>query len=54
MLLVTHEMRFAREVSDRVCFFDKGRICEEGAPDQLFPNPEQPRTREFLQSVLSG
>ncbi|MCK0198762.1 ectoine/hydroxyectoine ABC transporter ATP-binding protein EhuA [Ancylobacter sp. 6x-1] len=52
MLLVTHEMRFAREVSDRVCFFDKGRICEQGAPDQIFTNPQQPRTREFLASVL--
>jgi polar amino acid transport system ATP-binding protein len=54
MLLVTHEMRFAREISDRVCFFDKGGILEQGAPDKLFTNPEQPRTREFLQSVLSG
>ncbi|MFT0860448.1 ectoine/hydroxyectoine ABC transporter ATP-binding protein EhuA [Ancylobacter sp. G4_0304] len=52
MLLVTHEMRFAREVSDRVCFFDKGRICEQGSPEQLFSAPEQPRTREFLASVL--
>ncbi len=54
MLLVTHEMRFAREVSDRVCFFDRGRICEEGPPDRLFASPEQPRTREFLASVLGG
>ena len=52
MLLVTHEMRFAREVSDRVCFFDKGRIVEQGEPERIFSNPEQPRTREFLQSVL--
>jgi polar amino acid transport system ATP-binding protein len=52
MLLVTHEMRFAREVSDRVCFFDKGRIVEQGEPDHIFSNPEQPRTREFLASVL--
>ena len=54
MLLVTHEMRFAREVSDRVCFFDRGRIVEQGPPDKLFSNPDQPRTREFLQSVLAG
>ena len=54
MLLVTHEMRFAREVSDRVCFFDKGRIVEQGHPDQFFSSPEQPRTREFLSSVLNG
>jgi len=52
MLLVTHEMRFAREVSDRVCFFDKGRICEQGAPDEIFGTPKQERTREFLSSVL--
>ena len=54
MLLVTHEMRFAREVSDRVCFFDKGRIVEQGSPDQIFSNPTQPRTREFLNSVLTN
>ena len=54
MLLVTHEMRFAREVSDRVCFFDKGRIVEQGEPEQFFSNPKQPRTREFLRSILNG
>ena len=53
MLLVTHEMRFAREVSDRVCFFDKGRICEQGAPDEIFGTPREERTREFLSSVLA-
>lgn len=52
MLLVTHEMRFAREVSDRVCFFDKGRICEQGTPEHIFGAPKQERTREFLSSVL--
>jgi polar amino acid transport system ATP-binding protein len=52
MLLVTHEMRFAREVSDRVCFFDKGRICEQGTPEQIFQAPKEQRTKEFLQSVL--
>jgi polar amino acid transport system ATP-binding protein len=54
MLLVTHEMRFAREVSDRVCFFDKGRIAEEGEPEHIFTAPREVRTREFLQSVLAG
>jgi polar amino acid transport system ATP-binding protein len=54
MLLVTHEMRFAREISDRVCFFDKGRIREEGPPEQLFSDPREERTREFLRSVLAG
>ena len=53
MLLVTHEMRFAREVSDRVCFFDKGRICEQGVPDEIFGTPREERTREFLSSVLA-
>ena len=52
MLLVTHEMRFAREISDRVCFFDKGRIVEQGPPDQIFSKPTHARTREFLDSVL--
>ena len=54
MLLVTHEMRFAREISDRVCFFDGGRIVEQGSPDQIFTDPQQARTRSFLSSVLSG
>ena len=52
MLLVTHEMRFAREISDRVLFFDQGRICEEGAPEDLFTNPVEDRTRAFLGSTL--
>lgn len=53
MLLVTHEMRFAREISDRVCFFDRGRIREEGAPEDIFTDPSEERTREFLQAVLN-
>jgi polar amino acid transport system ATP-binding protein len=52
MLLVTHEMRFAREISDRVCFFDRGRICEEGKPDDIFSHPAEQRTRDFLKAVL--
>ncbi|VVT05392.1 ectoine/hydroxyectoine ABC transporter ATP-binding protein EhuA [Rhizobium sp. EC-SD404] len=52
MLLVTHEMQFARQVSDRVCFFDKGRIEEQGPPEELFTNPKRERTREFLKAVL--
>lgn len=54
MLLVTHEMSFAREVSDRVCFFDEGRICEEGPPEQLFSAPHKARTREFLGLFLGS
>ena len=52
MLLVTHEMRFAREISDRVCFFDQGQIREEGTPEQLFTDPAEDRTREFLKAVI--
>lgn len=52
MLIVTHEMEFARDVSDRVVFMDKGIIAEEGSPEQIFINPTQERTREFLRRVL--
>lgn len=52
MLMVTHEMGFAKEFSDRVCFFDKGRICEQGLPSQIFDNPQQPRLQQFLSAVL--
>ena len=48
MIIVTHEMTFARNVSDHVIFMDGGRICEEGAPEELFGNPKQERTRQFL------
>ena len=51
-ILVTHEMRFAREVADKVLFTDRGRIIEEGPPAELLDNPQQPRTREFLSQVL--
>ncbi|WP_400244500.1 amino acid ABC transporter ATP-binding protein [Niallia sp. JL1B1071] len=52
MIIVTHEMEFAKEVSDRVIFMDKGVIAEEGGPDQIFHNPTQIRTREFLKRTL--
>ncbi|QVY63911.1 amino acid ABC transporter ATP-binding protein [Cytobacillus gottheilii] len=52
MLIVTHEMEFAREVSDRVVFMDKGVIAEEGPPEKIFNNPDQERTREFLKRTL--
>jgi len=51
MILVTHEMGFAREISDRICFLDKGRIIEQGRPDRLLRDPQHPRTREFLTSI---
>jgi polar amino acid transport system ATP-binding protein len=52
MLLVTHEMEFARQISDRVLFFDQGAIKEQGDPETIFTNPSDPRTREFLHAVL--
>lgn len=52
MLIVTHEMGFAREVADRVVFFDNGQVVEQGPPAQIFSNPSNPRTREFLHRVL--
>ena len=54
MLVVTHEMAFARDVSDRVVFMDEGVIVEEGAPKDVFTNPKQPRTRAFLSRILEG
>ncbi len=53
MMLVTHEMGFAREVADRVVMFDHGRILEEGTPEQILQEPEHERTKTFLQAVLS-
>ncbi len=52
MLVVTHEMGFAREVADRVLFFDQGRIVEEGTPEALFENPQHARTQLFLSQIL--
>lgn len=52
MIVVTHEMGFARDVSTRVVFMDKGVIVEEGPPSQIFTNPQQPRTKEFLSRYL--
>ena len=52
MVVVTHEMGFAREVADRVIFMDEGQIVEEGTPDQIFSAPTQQRTKDFLNKVL--
>ncbi len=52
MLIVTHEMGFARDVADRVLVFDKGKIVEEGTPEDIFTKPRQERTRTFLKAVL--
>ena len=53
MVIVTHEMQFAREVSDRVIFMDKGVIAEQGTPEQLFERPQQERTQQFLSRYQS-
>ena len=52
MVVVTHEMGFAREVGSRILFMDEGRIVEQGAPSEVFDNPQHPRLREFLSKVL--
>jgi polar amino acid transport system ATP-binding protein len=52
MVIVTHEMGFAREVSDRVLFVDEGHIAEEGDPQEVFKNPKNARLKDFLSKVL--
>ena len=52
MAVVTHEMGFAREVADRVVFMDEGIIIEEGTPEEIFDNPQNPRLKSFLSKVL--
>ena len=52
MLVVTHEMGFAREVCDRLVFFDEGRVVEQGTPEQIFDHPQRERTKKFLAQIL--
>ncbi|BAB53295.1 ectoine/hydroxyectoine ABC transporter ATP-binding protein EhuA [Mesorhizobium japonicum] len=54
MLLVTHEMGFAHDFADRVLFFDRGKIVEEGKPDEIFRNPKQERTQGFLKKIIAA
>jgi polar amino acid transport system ATP-binding protein len=54
MLIATHEMGFARDVAHRVCFLDAGRILEQGTPEQVFTEPREPRTRQFLQRIVEA
>jgi polar amino acid transport system ATP-binding protein len=54
MLLATHEMGFAKEVSSKVCFLDEGVICEEGPPEQIFDAPREQRTRNFLKRIIEA
>lgn len=54
IIMVTHQMGFAREIADRVCFLEHGRIVEQGEPDQIFSDSTNPRTRKFLEAVLTA
>jgi polar amino acid transport system ATP-binding protein len=54
MLIATHEMAFAREIAQRVCFLHEGAILEEGRPEQIFTSPREPRTQEFLRRVIEA
>ena len=54
MLMVTHQMGFAKEFADRACFFYQGKICEQGEPKSFFSNPQNERTRQFLRAVLEA
>jgi polar amino acid transport system ATP-binding protein len=54
MLIATHEMSFARDIANRVCFLDEGVIFEEGPPAQIFSSPRNPRTQQFLQRIIEA
>jgi polar amino acid transport system ATP-binding protein len=54
MLIATHEMGFARDIADRVCFLDAGTIIEQGPPAQILSDPQEPRTRQFLQRIIEA
>src|SRR5690242_292734 len=54
MVIATHEMGFAREIADRVCFLDGGVILEQGSPEQIFTAPAEPRTRQFLERIVAA
>ena len=54
MLIATHEMGFARDIVDRVCFLEAGRILEERPPARIFASPEHPRTRQFLERIIEA
>ncbi len=54
MVIATHEMGFARDIANRVCFLDAGVILEQGPPERIFSSPEQPRTRQFLDRIIAA
>jgi polar amino acid transport system ATP-binding protein len=54
MLIATHEMSFARDIANRICFLDDGVILEQGAPEEILSNPKEPRTQQFLQRIIAA
>jgi polar amino acid transport system ATP-binding protein len=54
MLIATHEMAFARDIADRVCFLEGGVILEQGPPEQIFSAPREPRTKQFLERIVAA
>jgi polar amino acid transport system ATP-binding protein len=54
MVIATHEMSFARDIADRVCFLDEGVILEEGPPNELLTKPREPRTQQFLERIIEA
>jgi len=54
MVIATHEMSFARDIADQVCFLDDGRILEQGPPGEIFTSPREPRTQQFLQRIIEA
>jgi polar amino acid transport system ATP-binding protein len=54
MLIATHEMGFARDIADRICFLDEGVILEQGPPEQILTEPKEPRTQQFLQRIIEA
>ena len=54
MLIATHEMGFARDIANRVCFLDDGVLLEQGRPEEIFSNPQEPRTQQFLQRIIAA
>ncbi len=54
MLIATHEMSFARDIANRVCFLDEGVLLEQGTPEQIFTRPQEPRTRQFLDRIIEA
>jgi polar amino acid transport system ATP-binding protein len=54
MMIATHEMSFARDIANRVCFLDEGVILEQGPPEQILSEPSEPRTQQFLQRIIAA